>query len=64
MTTLTSISQPAAPAFRVASPLHALRGLVVFLLSATIAAAFILDVAGAPRAQPKAQVVQQALYLT
>jgi hypothetical protein len=69
MTTLTSLIRPAAaPSFQVASPVSALRGLVVFCLSAVIAAGFVLDLAGgrtgeAP-AQPRNQLVQQASSLT
>jgi hypothetical protein len=64
MTTLTSPTHSAAPAFHVTSRGSSLRGVVVFCLSAVIAAGFVLDVAGgwsgqAP-AQPRNQLVHQA----
>jgi hypothetical protein len=64
MTTLTSLIRPAdAPVFRVRSGLSAIRGLVVFCISAVLAFSFVFDVAAGYHSHPRNQHVQQALYV-
>jgi hypothetical protein len=63
MTPLTPTIRPAA-AFHATSRFSAVRGLVVFCVSAIIAASFVFDVASGWRAQPKIQAVQQASFLS
>lgn len=58
MTTLTSLIHPATPAVRATSWRPALRGLVVFCVSAIVAAGFLLDVAGGAKARPERQAAQ------
>lgn len=64
MTTLTSLIRPAAPRFPVVSRRPALRGLVVFCMSALVTAAFVLDVARGAAPRPERLVAQQAVQLT
>lgn len=65
MTTLTSMIRPAAaPVFHVRSGLSAIRGLVVFCISAIIAISFVFDVAAGYQSHPRNQLVQQAHYVT
>lgn len=52
------------PTFRVASRLFALRGLVVFCVTALIAAAFLIDVSGGARRAPRTDQVERAAPLT
>jgi hypothetical protein len=64
MTTQTASHEPSAPTFhlRSRSRLSVIRGLVVFCLSALIAAGFLLDVAGGVR--PKAPAAQLVTLTT
>jgi hypothetical protein len=61
MTTLTSLIRPATPAVRATSFRPALRGLVVFCVSAVVTAAFILDVASGVKPRPGRQVARVSL---